>query len=225
MPLLLDLLSRQMTGGIIRRLADQIGADETTTRKAVMAALPLIIGMLARNANNSQTDARNLERSLKQDHDGSILDNLDGLLGQSAGGHAITDAGNALPGGYTIDRRGADGEGILANIFGERRNAVELGISRASGLDVKKVAMLTPILALAIMSGLGKLRQEQKLDADGLARVLNRERADVEKGAPEVRRGILMDFLDSDRDGDVIEEVARIGSLFGDKSLLGEVQK
>lgn len=214
MPVLLELLGRAMTGDTVRKLSDQIGADLSSTQKAISAALPLFVGALARDANESEQNARALERALKEDHDGSLLGSLNDLLGRSGGGHALTDAGNAYAGGYSIDRCAADGEGILQHLLGERRAAVENGISRASELGVREVALLTPLLAVVLMSALGRIRGEQNLDADGLARLLNRERAEVEREAPDMKRGGLMDYLDGEDEGAVIEEVERISSAF-----------
>lgn len=218
---LLELLGRVMTGDTVRKLSDQIGADLPSTGKAISATLPLLVGALARNANESQRNAQALEDALKADHDGSLLDHLNDVLGRSAGGHSLTDAGNAYAGGYTIDRCSADGEGILQHMLGRRRAAVENGISRASEVDVRKVALLTPLLAVILMSALGRIRGEDNLDADGLARLLNRERAEVEREAPEMKSGGLMDYLDGENDGDVIEEVERISSAFQGRPIQG----
>lgn len=219
MPALIDILARSLTGETVRRLSDQVGGDLASIQKAISAAIPLLIGGLARDANSSQTRAQALERALEKDHDGSLLDSLDDLLRRSEGGHTFTDAGSGYEGGYSIDRRAADGEGVLRHILGDRRPAVENGISRASELDVRKVAQLMPILAVLVMSALGRMRQEQNLDADGLARLLNRERAQVERERPEVRSGGLMDYLDSDDDGEVIEQVEHISSIFRERPI------
>lgn len=218
MPVLLELLERHVNGDVIRGLSSKIDGDETGTRHAVAAALPLFIGALARQANESQGQAQALIKALNRDHDGSLLDNLGPLLHLSAGGHSLTDAGSGYAGGYTIDRCAADGDGILRHVFGDRRSAVENGISRASGLDVRKVSLLMPILATIVMSAAGKLKSDRNLDADGIARLLNRERLEAERETPAMNRGGLLDFMDSEDDGAVIEEVARIGSAFQERT-------
>jgi hypothetical protein len=214
MPALLDLLRQRINEDIIRKLNSQIDGDATSARNAIAAALPLLIGGLARRANESQRQAQSLVTALEKNHDGSLLDNLGPLLDLSAGGHTVTDAGSGYAGGFSIDRCSADGDGILHHLFGDRRPAVENGISRASGLDIKKVHQLLPILATAVMSALGQIAQQQRFDADGLARMLNRERAEAEREAPGVNGGSLHDFLDNPDDGEVMEEVAQIGSAF-----------
>lgn len=214
MAALLELLEARINDDVLRKLSRQIDADVTSTRHAVSAALPLLIGSLAREANESQTRARTLNTSLERNHDGSLLENLGPLLDRSGGGHAVTDAGSGFPGGYTIDRCAADGDGVLRYVLDDRRAAVENGISRACGLDVSRVALLLPILATIVMSALGRLKRERDLDEDGLARMLNRERVDVEKKTPEVKRDRLLGFLELSDDRKIIEEVARIGSVF-----------
>lgn len=219
MPALIDLLARYLTGDTVRHLSDQVGGDFTSTQKAIAAAIPLLIGGLARDANSSQNRAQALQQALEKDHDGSLLDSLDDLLDRSAGGRSLMDAASGYVGGYEIDRRAADGEGILRHILGDRRPAVENGISRASELDVRKVALLMPILAIIVMSALGRMQREQNLDPDGIARLLNRERAQVERERPGVKSGGLMDYLDSDDDGEVIEQVEQISAIFRERPI------
>ncbi len=221
MPALLDTIAQQLSGETVRMLSRQIGADEHATRKAVASALPLLIGGLARSSNESHATASALTKVLARDHDGALLDNLQDLLQRSAGGGSLADAGG--DGAYGIDRRSADGAGILRHVLGAKRSAVELGISKATGLDVKLVAQLLPLLAPVVMSALGKLHRQQKLDADGVARLLNRERAEVERGVPEFRRGGLMDYLDPDDEGEVAQVVAHLGAKLGADELIGRL--
>lgn len=216
MPALLDLLSQRMSDDLVGRLADQIGAERMGTRDAITAALPVLVGGLARNARGG---AEGLDRALAEDHDGSLLDNLGALLGRSSGGGALTDAGSGVPGGFSVDRRAADGDGILKHLLGDRRAVVETGISKASGLDVQKVAKLLPLLAPIVMSALGKLRAERGLDAGGLAGLLDRERTELEAQVEGGPGAGLAGLLDRDGDGSLIDDVAKAGSAFAGGAL------
>lgn len=217
MPALLDLLSQRMSDDLVGQLADQIGGDRTGTRKAIAAALPVLVGGLAKNA---QGGADGLNDALAKDHDGSLLDNLGDLLRLSSSSHTVTDADSRVPGGYTVDRRAADGDGILRHLLGDRRNAIETGISKASGLDVRHVAKLLPLLATTVMSALGKLRQEQGLDAGGLAGLLDGERSALERDADGAPASGLMGLLDRDGDGSLIDDVAKAGASFAGGSIM-----
>lgn len=79
-----DILGSALGGGSLGKIATQLGADEATAGSAVVMALPELLG---RMANNTETDegANALATAVNKDHDGGLLDMLDGFLG---GGHA-----------------------------------------------------------------------------------------------------------------------------------------
>jgi hypothetical protein len=141
----------------IQQLSGALGADSATTSNAVSLALPALLGGLAHNA--SQPDgAVALDNALNQ-HDGSILDNLGGMLG------GANSAGGGMLGGI--------GGAILGHIFGGRRGSVEEGVGKASGLNAAQVAQLMAMLAPIVMGVLGRMKQKKGLDANRLPEVLN----------------------------------------------------
>jgi hypothetical protein len=221
MPAFLDLIIQHLgSGDTVRRIGDQVGAEEEETQRAIAVALPVLLGGLARNANASKRGAEALASALDRDHDGSLLDALGEVLHLSARGAGLGDATTGLPGGYSMDQRTIDGDGILGHLLAERRAAVELGISRASGVDVKKVNRLLTVLAPIVMNILGRLRRERSLSTDGLAALLNKERAVLEREAPDRNRTSLLDFLDADDDGHLADDVTLIGTSLGGSVLL-----
>ena len=68
---LLDGLMQQLGGDTMRQLSQQLGADESTTTPAVGAALPVLVGALAKNASSTDGAAA-LAGALDKDHDGSV---------------------------------------------------------------------------------------------------------------------------------------------------------
>ena len=98
-----DAVTQQLGGANLTQLSQQIGADESTTATAVQAALPLLLGGLARNAANPNGAAA-LSNALGDHADGGVLANLGGLLGNPQGGA---------------------GASILGHIFGNKRDTVE----------------------------------------------------------------------------------------------------
>src|SRR5688500_12518311 len=118
MTTILDSLRQQLGPDTIQQMSRALGADPATTSSAISMALPALIGGLSRNAANPQ-GAVALDRALG-DHDGSILNNLGGLLGGGAAGGI--------------------GGAILGHIFGPKRGAVEQGVGQASGLNSQQVA-------------------------------------------------------------------------------------
>lgn len=232
----MDILSQiqsQLDGSALDGLARRIGAGRGETERAVGAALPMIVGGLARNAARSPDEAASLARALDEDHDPSLLDQLGGMLGGGGGG-GLADAlggllgggsggagrgggladlaGSLLGGGGASRSKALDGAGILRHVFGDRRGAVEGGVGRASGLDAGKTAQLLMFLAPMVMSALAKVKQQRRLDERGLTEALRRERREIEAGAPGVSRGALTQILDRDRDGDVGDDIASLGA-------------
>lgn len=193
---LMETLASQLDGNAVRTISSRLGADEATTSKAISAALPTLMGAMARNSAQP-TGAASLHRAL-DDHDGGLLDNLGGFLGQS-------DAG--------------PGAGILRHVLGGRQDRVQNGISQASGLAPGKVQQLLAMLAPMVLAHLGKAKKQQGLDVGGLASMLSGEQRQIEATVPQA--GLLGNLLDQDGDGDVdLSDVTKgglgkLGKLFG----------
>jgi hypothetical protein len=218
-----DMLTKQLSGSMMDQLSEQIGADKQTTEKAVAAALPVLLGGLSRNASSSPQEAAALAGALERDHDGSLLDVLGGMLGGSDNGGggglgSLIGAAGALFGGQKASPKALDGAGILGHILGQRRTVVEEGVSKASGLDLSKVARLLVILAPIVMGALGRMKKEENLDAGSLAGALAGERQRIEARAPGLAGG-LVNLLDSDDDGQVMDDLVKLGG----SGLLGKL--
>lgn len=222
---LLDIVSGRLGSGTVEQLSKAVGADTSETRQAIGAALPVLLGALAKNTR-SEEGAESLARALERDHDGSVLENLSGLLGTGGGlealfggekgsgglGGLLGAAGSLLGGGRKPQASKAlDGAGILGHLLGGRQPAVEDGIGRASGLDAAKVGKLLVALAPIVMGALGKMKQEKNLDAQALAGVLDGERASLERRMPQTPGGGLVALLDRDDDGSIADELAQLG--------------
>jgi len=188
--MLQELLMQALTGGAVNQISKQIGADESTTGNAIQAALPFIIGALARNASNPQ-GADSLSNALSNDHDGSILDNLGGFLGNT---------------------QTANGAGILGHIFGQKQEVVATQISQQSGLNIGQVAQLLITLAPIIMGLLGRTQQQQGLDSEGLSGYLQGQQQVEESSSPV--GGFVSSLLDQDHDGSVVDDIAGLAAKY-----------
>lgn len=189
MPGILDLLGSRLDAGAVQQLSGRLGADRTATGAAISAALPLLLGALAKNASDP-TGARQLHDALARDHDGTRLD--------------------ALPA-----EPDPDGDAILGHVLGDRRELAERGIARASGLDLAKVGPLLTMLAPVVMGALGRRQREQNLGPQDLSAVLGGEREAINATSPGVM-GMVSRLLDRDADGSVVDDVAgMLGGLFG----------
>jgi len=181
---LTGLLSDALNDNTINQISQQIGADEGTTTNAIQAALPMLLGGLANNSA-SDTGAASLLGALDRDHDGSVLDDVGGFLGNYASGQ---------------------GGGILGHIFGGSQGTIEHGVSQASGLDMGKVGPLLMMLAPIVMGALGRTQREQGIGAGDLAGLLGGATQQV--GGSSGLLGVLSSVLDRDHDGSAIDDVA-----------------
>lgn len=195
---ILEILSQQLDQNAVSAMSRKIGADESTTQKAIHAALPMLIGGLANNAQE-RGGASALAGALDRDHDGSILDDIGGFLG----------GGNA----------GSLGQAILGHVLGGRQKGAENALGKIAGLDAEQAAQLLALLAPLVLGALGKKKREDDLGAGGLAGVLADDRRNVEQAQPGAGT-LLARVIDRDGDGDIGDDLAEIGtgllgSLFG----------
>lgn len=203
-----QLLGQVAQGQGLDALSAQVGAPPSQTADAVKLALPALFGALSRNAQSS-SGAESLLGALDRDHDGSVLDDLVGMLGASGGlGGALGGAGGG---------RGLDGGAILEHMLGGRRGGLESEIGRGSGLDTSQITQLLMALAPLVMGALGKAQREHRMGSQELGYELGRVSKRAEDSLGE-RFGPLGGLLDQDGDGQLDPGVVRMG-----KSLLGRL--
>lgn len=193
---LVKMVAQQLGEGGISKIAGQLGASEAQTGSAIQAALPMLIGQIASNAQQPE-GAQALAGALAKDHDGSILDNVGSFLGQ----------GDTSP-----------GEAILGHVLGGKRSVAQNGLAKVSGLDGAQSGQLMAMLAPVVMGALGKQKQEGGLDVGALASMLGGQRAQIEDNPV---MSAATKFLDSDGDGSVLDDLAT--KLGGSGGLLGKL--
>jgi hypothetical protein len=174
---LIDMIQRQLDDSTVSQLSQQLGTDPETTRQAVPAALTALLGGLSHNAQQPG-GAQQLASALG-DHEGSMLDNLGGALGNPA---AVQ----------------ADGGGILGHIFGNHQPAVASQIGQRTGLNQGQAVRLLMLLAPFVLGYLSRQHRQQQQQpgsaGGGITDILNGERASVEQAHPE-HSGILSNIL------------------------------
>ena len=195
---ILDTIMQQVQGGGIQQMSQTLGLGEDDVSNVVTGAIPALLGSLTKNSGNSD-GASALLGALDRDHDGSILDNVTDFLGQS-------DSADA-------------GAGILKHALGGKQATVESALSQTTGVDSASASKILAMVAPIVMGALGKAKREQGLDADGLAGLLGQEREVARQRSPQAV-DMISSLLDSDGDGDMMDDVAKLG-----KGLLGGLFK
>lgn len=203
MSALLDLVGQHINKDSVAAISNAIGADNHQTEQAIGAALPTLLGAITRNATESGGEEK-LHQALLKDHDGSILDHLGSFFG---GGNAPATS---------VTERTTAGGSILDHILGNRKQRVEDGVSRASGLSGSQTMKLLALLAPLLMGALGKQRKEKDLSPGGLGDWLKGERKEVESST--FGGGLISKMFDQDGDGDFdMMDMMKFGAgrLFG----------
>lgn len=187
---LMDLIGQHLDESALEAISQRSGAPRARVEAAIPAALATLTSGLSNNAQAG--GASSLLSALDRDHDGSILDDLPGLLGGMSDSH---------------------GDGILGHVLGGRRPVAEQAVSRASGLDAGSAGQILAMLAPVLMGALGKQRRERGLGEMDITDLLGGERRRVESDS---QLSGLARVLDADGDGSVMDEITEIGgSLLG----------
>jgi hypothetical protein len=198
---LLEMLTGTLDDSAVRRIGSEVGASPAQTATAVQAAVPLLLGALQRNSANPQ-GAASLLSALDRDHDGSILDDLGGFLGQ----------------GPT-----ASGARSLDHIFGGRKEAIEGAVAKSSGLNMSQVGPLLAMLAPLILGMLGRARQRgDAATGGGLGDLLGGAVGRMQQQSPGLG-GLLGSLLDKDGDGSMVDDLLGQGLGQGGGGGLGDV--
>ncbi len=196
---LLEMLGTALQDNNLSKISQEIGADEATTKSAISAALPALIGALSQNGSTQQGADSIFGAIEKDDHDGSVLDNLSDFLGKKQ---------------YDAPRGGA---GILEHLLGGKQQRVEQSVSKSAGISSDGAGQLMKILAPMVLGALGKQKQQNGFDASSLKGFLGGEKESVGKQSG----GLIGKLLDQDGDGDFdMGDMAKVamGKLFGGNS-------
>jgi len=197
---LIESLMGSLDQRAIGQMANQLGASPKQTAGAVQAALPMLLGMLSRNAQSPQ-GAQALAGALERDHQGGLLDNVMGFLGQGSGG-----AGAGM------------GSAILGHVMGGNRPRAEQALAQQAGLAPDQSGQLLAMLAPIVMGVLGKQAGQQGFQTGGIQQLLGGAMSALGAGGQGGQTASpFARMLDTDGDGDLdMNDIAKHGmSLLG----------
>ncbi len=163
---LLETLKGHVTPDLIGKAATMLGESESGVSKAVGGILPTVLGGLL--GKSATTDGANELMGMFSGgaHDGSILDNVSGLLG---------DATTALP---------ETGGGLLGSLFGDKTGGISNFISSFSGLKGSSVSSLLGMAAPLVVGLVGRQVSSQGLGATGLQSLLMSQKDNITAALP-----------------------------------------
>ncbi len=191
---ILDILQNQMSDSLIESLTNQIGGqDKSQTAAAASGIFSTLTAALAKNAASPEGRSA-LANALDRDHDGSVLDDLMGMV-----------TGGSQP----VNQRAVNGAGILGHILGQKQDNATDMISRMSGLDKQSTFSLMAKLAPMVMGALGKQKRQENLDEGGLASLLSNTVQSSSQSREEM--SIIEKFIDQDGDGSIMDDLLKMG--------------
>jgi len=174
---LLDNAQQYIGDNQVGQISQQLGINPNAARTAIAAALPMIVGGLARHAS-SPTGADAIK--------------------QAASAHAnITEnVSSAFQAGPPADV--ASTGGLLARVFGQHRDAVEQSVQQASGLESDKARKLLLMLSPVVLGVLARRQfgdqNVSQIDAGQLAGALHQEAQNAQRNSPNIG-GVLGKLL------------------------------
>lgn len=186
---ILDLLSSDLGKQIIAGVSNDTNQPQNKTADVMSMALPLLMGAMKRNSTSPE-GASSLLNALNSKHDGSILDNLDGLFSGGVDNN-VKD----------------DGAGILNHILGNSQNNLTNAISQKSGVDTDSVMNILKVAAPLILGYLSKQKQTQQVNSSsGMEGLLG---GLLGGGSNQNQQQSLIEsILDGNNDGSVIDDLA-----------------
>lgn len=194
---LLDLVQQVIQPEVVNTLNNQLPeAQKDQTSTATKMVMSTLFNALAKNAQSEQ-GLQGLLGALNRDHGQQ----------QSSGG-GLQDI-LQLVSGAAPQSKATDGVGILSHLFGGNIFKIVELISQGSGLNRNNSMNMLVKLAPVALGLLGNAKQQNNLQGGDIRSLLNNTVQQERQQRPE--SSIIEKLLDRNGDGDVKDEVMRMG--------------
>lgn len=185
------LFNQAMDKDSLKKLGESVNAKPDQVEKLAEVGFPTLLEALTRNAKTKE-GAESLDRALDQHKNDNVNDVL----------------------GFLKNADTQDGGKILEHILGGKKSSVQTKLASHSGLDQSQVSGLLSKFAPLVMAYLGNKKKsglslnDSSNKSEGLGALLGG------LGSSSLL-GMASKFLDSDGDGDVMDDIGKvIGGLF-----------
>ncbi len=173
---LIKTITDQLGGDMVSQIGKFLGESGSATESALGAALPAVLGSVINNASNESSASKLLGMINDGGHDGSIFDNLGGLLGGGA------DAMSGLLNG---------GGSLLNTLLGDKLGSLVNIIAGVSGMKRGSSSSLLRMAAPMIMGMIGRYVKKNGLNAKGLLDFLTGQKKHVANAMPGEAASLL----------------------------------
>jgi hypothetical protein len=175
---ILELISNPDT---LNKLGQSIGVEPTQVQKLAQLGMPALLQAMGRNAGTSE-GASALVSALDR-HQDDNLEDINGFLG---------------------NLNSDEGAKMLQHIFAGNSGRVQNNLAKQTGLQADQVSGLMSQLAPLLLGTLAQQKKQQNLDASGITGLLN---GLMSQGGNSGLMGMVSNLLDSDNDGDIMDDV------------------
>lgn len=182
-----ELMTNQISNpDTLNKLGQSVGAEPSQVQQLTQLGIPALLQALMRNARSSEGAAA-----------------LSGALDQ----HQYDNVEDV--GGFLDNVNTADGAKMLQHIFSGHNDRVQNNLARQTGLETGQVFALLTQLTPLLLGALGQQKKQQNIDASGISGMLGNI---VEQNGDSGLMGMVTRLLDTDQDGDIMDDV---GNLLG----------
>ena len=163
---LITEIAEVLSPTIISDIASALGLNNTSTEKAILAAIPTILAALASSASRPQGAAKLNDVVAKQEP--GVLSSLASVLGEP-GQKALIDQGGAV---------------LSSLIGGKTSSALTSAVGQYAGIQGSGAKNLLGLLAPVVLGVLGREKRDSGLDASGLANLLASQKNNIARALP-----------------------------------------
>ncbi len=189
---IMELIMSQLNNkDALAELGKKVGANPSQVKQVTQMGLPTLIKALSNNASTPK-GAEALAGALDQHKDDDINDIIR----------------------YIKNVDTEDGQKILNHVLANKNQNVQTRLAKQAGLEASQVSGLMSQLAPLLLGVLGQQKKKENLDATGISSLTSLLSDSMGKKDDSGIMGMVSQLLDSDKDGDILDDVSGIiGSI------------
>lgn len=185
------IMKSYISDAIADKVGASVGLSPDISKSLAAKVLPLFTAKMANNAAGDESQASALFGAIKDDHDGSIFDNMSDLLAGSG------------------DDKGAK---ILNHVFGKQTAGIEQAVASETHIEASQAQGFMEKLAPLVMGAMGKEQSAQGLDMGSIMGLLGQAKQMQSQEATNP----LLSLIDKEGDG-VADDLLKMGMNFLNK--------
>ena len=163
---LVSEIAKVLSPSMVSRIASALGLNQTSTQKAIVAAVPALLAALISYVSKPQGAAKLTEVVRKQEP--GVLASLASVIGEP-GQKALIDQGGSV---------------LTSLLGGKTLSALTSAVAQYAGADAGGSKSLMGLLGPVVLGFLGQEQRDRGLDASGLANFLTSQKSNVTGALP-----------------------------------------